>query len=186
MQTFRARDGEEWRRWLAKNHRVEREVWLLFYRSGTGEPGVDFDEALDWALSFGWIDSMIRRVDDRSYARRFTPRSPDSVWSKSNIARVERLAREGRMTEHGMALFTERCGEVSLAEKFKVNKTPFPRDLLAAIKKSPEAWSRFQKFAPSHKRRYAMWVTSAKTAETRERRIREAVERVSKGAKSPK
>ncbi len=66
---------------------------MLFYRSGTGEPGVDFDEALDWALSFGWIDSMIRRVDDRSYARRFTPRRPDSVWSKSNIARVERLAR---------------------------------------------------------------------------------------------
>ncbi len=89
------------------------------------------------------------------------------------------------MTEHGMALFRRgRSGETSLADKVKANETPFPRDFLAAIKKSPEAWSRFQKFAPSHKRRYALWVTSAKTPETRERRIREAVELIAKNTKS--
>jgi uncharacterized protein YdeI (YjbR/CyaY-like superfamily) len=108
VKTFHAKNGAEWRRWLERNHLLEQEVWLVFYRKGAEEPCVTFDEALDWALCYGWIDSMIRKIDDRRYARRFTPRRPGSVWSSSNIERAEELTREGKMAEKGMALFNER------------------------------------------------------------------------------
>jgi uncharacterized protein YdeI (YjbR/CyaY-like superfamily) len=96
VKTFRARDGSEWGDWLQRNHLLEQEVWLIFYRSGVEDPSVSYDEALDWALCFGWIDSMIRKIDDLRYARKFTPRRPGSIWSRSNVDRVARLTKEGR------------------------------------------------------------------------------------------
>jgi uncharacterized protein YdeI (YjbR/CyaY-like superfamily) len=183
-KTFYARDAETWRAWLHLNHLLEHEVWLIFYKANAGEPGVSYDDALDWALCYGWIDSMIRKIDDLRYARKFTPRRSGSVWSKSNIDRVERLKDEGRMTERGLALFQDRSGETSLAEKFRANEPPFPDDLLDAIKKNRRAWENFQEFTPGYKRRYAMWISGARTAETRDHRIAEAVGLIAKNVKS--
>ena len=131
VKTLHARNGDEWRGWLQLNHLVEQEVWLEFYRKEAEESSISYDEALDWALCFGWIDSMIRKVDDLKYARRFTPRRPGSVWSKSNIERVERLVEQGKMTEHGLKPFRQRTGEASSVEKFKArvgwHRTTRPR-----------------------------------------------------------
>ena len=132
---------------------------------------VDYDESVDWALCYGWIDSLIKKIDDQKYARKFTPRKVGSIWSKSNIDRVERLIKEGKMTEYGLALFVERNNKISFAEKFKVEEPPFPPEFFKTIKKNKEAWQNFQKFSPSHKRQYQMWITSAKKADTRDRRI---------------
>lgn len=184
MRTFHARDGGEWRGWLQQNHLLEQEVWLVFYKRGAEEPSVSYDEAVDWALCFGWIDSLIRKIDGRRYARKFTPRRPGSIWSKSNIERVERLTKEGKMTERGMALFRDRSGETPFAEKFRAKEPPFPPEFMSAIKKNRRAWQNFQKFTPGYRRRYVMWITSAKTAGTRDRRIEEAVALIARNVKS--
>jgi uncharacterized protein YdeI (YjbR/CyaY-like superfamily) len=101
-----------------------------------------------------------------------------------NIDRVERLTKEGKMTESGLALFRVRSDKISLAEEFKVKEPPFPAEFLNALKKNRRAWENFQKFAPSYKRRYLMWITSAKAAETRTDRIEEAVSLIAKNLKS--
>lgn len=187
MKTFYARNASEWRDWLELNHGTEREIWLVFYKKGTGRECIGLDEALDGALSFGWIDSMIRRLDDLSYARKFTPRRPDSVWSRSNIERAEALARKGMMTERGLALFRNGTRKVSPAEKSEQagEDPPFPAEFAAALKENARAWKNFQVLAPSHRRRYLMWITSAQTPATRGRRIKEAVDLLAENAKPP-
>lgn len=92
-----------WRRWLSKNHDREGDVWLVFFKRVTGEPSLPYDDAVEEALCFGWIDSLIRRIDDRRYARKFTPRKDTTTWSPSNRARAARLLRDGRMTPAGLA-----------------------------------------------------------------------------------
>ena len=184
MKTFYAKSGSEWRDWLKKSHLLEREVWLVYYRKGSGKPGVDYDESVDWALCYGWIDSLIKNIDDQKYARKFTPRKIGSIWSKSNIDRVEKLIKDGKMTKYGLRLFKERNNELSFAEKFKVEEPPFPPEFFKAIKKNNQAWQNFQKFPPSHKRQYQMWITSAKKADTRDRRIDEAVRLIANNVKS--
>ena len=102
-RTFYAKDRAEWRAWLETNHTLETEIWLLFYKRHTGKPRVAYPDAVEEALCFGWIDSTIRRVDDATYAQRFTPRRPGSSWSELNKRRVSRLVQEGRMTKAGLA-----------------------------------------------------------------------------------
>ena len=103
MRTFYAEDRAEWRAWLETNHTLETEIWLLFYKRHTGKPRVAYPDAVEEALCFGWIDSTIRRVDDATYAQRFTPRRPGSSWSELSKRRVARLVQEGRMTKAGLA-----------------------------------------------------------------------------------
>ena len=98
---------EEWRAWLEKNHSTKSEIWLLFYKQHTGKPCVSYDDALDEALCFGWVDSIVKRVDDERYLRKFTPRKNGSIWSEANKKRAERLIREGRMTQAGLARVKE-------------------------------------------------------------------------------
>ena len=184
LEVLRGYDERKWSRWLAKNHGLKKGAWLVFFKKGSGLPSIGYDEALDAALCHGWIDSVIMRIDETSYARKFTPRRPGSIWSKSNIERVNRLHREGKMTEAGMKLFRNRPSGISRAEQFKVRQPPFPKEFLAALKKDRMASVAFEKFAPSHKKRYLMWITAAKTKETRDRRIDEAVKLIRMNVKS--
>jgi uncharacterized protein YdeI (YjbR/CyaY-like superfamily) len=156
----------------------------VFYKKGVDELCLSYDEALDNALCFGWIDSMVRRIDGHRYARKFTPRRPGSIWSKSNMDRVERLLSLGRMTEFALTRFQERSDRVSLAEKFKVDEPSSPAEFLEALKKNRQAWDNFQKFAPSYRRSYLLWIMSAKASATRARRIVEAVDLISRNVKS--
>jgi len=183
-QTFIAPDRDTWRCWLEEHGDSEQEVWLVYYKAASGKPTLSYQDSLEEALCFGWIDSIIKRIDDDTYARKFTPRRPGSIWSKSNIARVNRLHREGKMTEAGMKLFRNRPSGISWAEQFKARQPPFPKEFLAALKKDRMASVAFEKFAPSHKKRYLMWITAAKTKETRDRRIDEAVKLIRMNVKS--
>jgi len=103
VKTLRVADGAGWRAWLDRNHSVETEVWLLIYKKRAAKKGISYDEAVEEALCYGWIDSAIKRVDEESYAQRFTPRKPGSSWSDSNLARLKKLASEGRMAAPGLA-----------------------------------------------------------------------------------
>jgi uncharacterized protein YdeI (YjbR/CyaY-like superfamily) len=163
---------------------TEKAIWLQFYKKHTDKAGISYEDAIEEALAFGWIDGMVRRIDDHRYRLRFTPRRPRSTWSKLNIARVEKLLREGKMTKHGMVAFERRTDKVSLAERFKVGEPPMPKDFLVALGKNKRASENFSRFAPSYRRRYFMWLTSARTPETRKRRIEEAVDLIARNVKN--
>ena len=105
--TFFAADRAAWCEWLAEHHGWATVVWLLIHKKHVGEPSVTYDEAVEEALRWGWNDGLTNRWDERSYAVRFTPRKPGSVWSESNVARVEKMIAEGRMTPAGQALVDE-------------------------------------------------------------------------------
>jgi uncharacterized protein YdeI (YjbR/CyaY-like superfamily) len=94
---------DEWRAWLAEHHDTEKEVWLVSYKKHTGRPQIPYDDAVEEALCFGWIDSLVKTIDDERFAQKFTPRKEKSNWSESNKGRVRKLVREGRMTEAGLA-----------------------------------------------------------------------------------
>jgi uncharacterized protein YdeI (YjbR/CyaY-like superfamily) len=101
------RNGAELRAWLQHNHAEATEVWVLMYKKHTGKPGVTLEEATEEALCFGWIDSVLRRIDDEKHALRFTPRKKGSNWSESNKKRVAKLIEQGRMTEAGLTKIDE-------------------------------------------------------------------------------
>jgi uncharacterized protein YdeI (YjbR/CyaY-like superfamily) len=166
---------EQWRNWLKENHATCSELWLLMYKKHTGKPGVGYEEAVEEALCFGWIDGLLRRIDGESHTIRFSPRKPASVWAESNKRRVEKMIREGRMTEAGLAKVEEarKSGEWDQASVRE--KADTPGDLKQALASAADALSKFEKLAPSHKKHYVWWINSAKTAATREKRIRQTV-----------
>ena len=102
-ETLLVHSSEEWREWLAQHHRDRSEIWLVYYKKTSGKTGISYEESVEEALCFGWIDGAIKGIDAHTYAGRFTPRRSKSPWSESNRARVTRLLREGRMTEAGLA-----------------------------------------------------------------------------------
>lgn len=111
MKLLKAEDRVAWRLWLSDNHAVESEVWLLFYKKHARVPSIPYDEAVEEALCYGWIDSLIRRVDEDSYAQKFTPRKPGSRWSGSNLAGMKRLIEEKRVARAGMDAYEKRSSQ---------------------------------------------------------------------------
>jgi len=171
-------DRASWRTWLAAHHDRRTEVWLLFFKKGTGRPTVNYDEAVEEAISFGWIDSVIRRVDDAIYAQKFTPRTNEARWSAKNIERAHKMIREGLMTEAGMTKFRPSAPHVAPAARPDLELAP---ELRAVLEARPKAFGCFGRLSPSQKRLYIGWIMSAKKEETRKRRLAEAVERLEKG-----
>jgi uncharacterized protein YdeI (YjbR/CyaY-like superfamily) len=173
-----------WHAWLQKYHLTRDGVWLVFHKPGSAIESISYDDALDEALALGWIDSVIKKLDDHRYARKFTPRRPGSIWSKRNIVSVRRLQKERRMTVWGLEAFEIRTGELSLADKFKAIELRSPEDLEAALRRNKRAWKNFQQFTPSYRKRYLMWISAARNPETRQKRIIEAVALISQNVKS--
>jgi uncharacterized protein YdeI (YjbR/CyaY-like superfamily) len=102
-ETLKVRDREQWRRWLARHHADKREIWLVYYKKTSSKTGISYDDSVEEALAYGWIDGQIKTIDAESYAGRFTPRKAGSKWSDSNIARIKKLLADGRMAEPGLA-----------------------------------------------------------------------------------
>lgn len=184
METLDVATSADWRSWLDKHHLAKTEIWLLFHRKGSKVPSITYADALDEALTYGWIDSVIRKIDEEKYARKFTPRKPWSIWSSLNISHVNRLKKQGRMTRWGLQAFAERTGKVSQMEKINIEGAKTPSDLKEALKKNKDAWNNFQKFTPSYKKRYLIWISGAKRPETRKKRIDEAVLLISRNLTS--
>lgn len=179
MKTLVARTVDQWRRWLAAHHDSESEVWLVFLKQHTGVKSIAYLDALDEALCFGWVDSLVKRLDESRYARKFTPRKPDSRWSTINRKRYAALKAAGRLQPGGINRPpTDRS--YGPRPRFQMPAT-VPQYIQSALKKQPAAWRYFEGLAPSHRRRYIGWIESAKRDETKARRLQEAVRLLSAG-----
>ncbi len=179
---FTHRDG--WRAWLEENHATAKEAWLVHYKKHTGKPGLSLEEAVEEALCFGWIDGVLRPIDDEKYALRYSPRKKDSVWSETNKRRIRQLIKQGRMTEAGLAKVREaKANGEWRAATLREDTTNIPDDLRQALKANSQARRNFDRLAPSHQRQYIYWITSAKTDKTRQRRIQETVRLVMESKK---
>jgi len=176
MLYFKTR--ENWRRWLEKNHADAKEAWLIHYRKHVGKPGVQQREAVEAAICFGWIDGKLKKIDEERYALRFSPRKMDSVWSKINKGTAERMTESGLVTKAGLEKI-EAAKKSGSWDKAYTNRERerMPSDLKAALMSDETAWHNFQTFANSYWNMYVGWVTSAKTLETRRKRIHGVVKR---------
>jgi uncharacterized protein YdeI (YjbR/CyaY-like superfamily) len=167
----------EWRNWLEKNHNKEKEIWLVYYKTHTGRPTISYDESVEEALCFGWIDSIIKRIDDKMYARKFTPRTNTTKWSETNKERIKKLINQGRMTEIGLSKIDQvilNKKQETLKDKLK-KKLVIPHNIKRALLANKTVWENFNKLAPSHKKQYIGWIISAKKKETRMKRVKEAI-----------
>lgn len=182
IHSFTPKGQADWRAWLEKNHDRESEVWLVYLRSVKGKTNIDYEASVEEALCFGWIDSIIQKIDEEKYTRKFNPRRPDSKWSESNRRRVVKLIREERMMEAGMAKITFDIKQVD-EHKPKPKRPPveMPGNVEKALKSRPEVWEAFQRVSPSLKRNYILWLSDAKKPETFERRFNLLVEEVLAG-----
>ena len=185
MNQFYLKSGTEWRKWLTKNHNKVVEVWLIFYKKETGKPSIHYETAVEEALCFGWIDSLVKKIDEERYVRKFTPRKDKSVWSESNKKRVKKVITEGRVTEFGMRKINAAKKSGAWSKKIKVPEISeaIPEDFVAALKKNKNAKDNFDKISPSYKIRYYMWINQAKKKETKEKRIKEAVKLLKQDSK---
>jgi uncharacterized protein YdeI (YjbR/CyaY-like superfamily) len=166
-----------WRAWLKKNHSTAPEAWLLHSKKNAPRKTLTYEEALDEALCFGWIDGLLHTVDDEKFALRYSPRKPKSVWSEGNKRRVERLIGEGRMTAAGLAkIEAAKVNGEWAAATARENVDALPPELEQALKKRPAAWRAFQRWSASRKRQYLYWLLSAKRPATRQKRIQAIVE----------
>jgi len=177
MKRLYVKTKTEWRKWLQKNYDKVGEEWLIFYKKGTGKPSIDYEVAVEEALCFGWIDSLVKRIDEEKYARKFTPRKDKSVWSESNKKRVKKVIKEGRMTEFGMEKITAAKKSGAWNKKIEAPKISYevPKDFISVLNKNKKAKNNFDKFSPSDKKRYYMWINIAKKNETRKKRIKESI-----------
>jgi len=169
-------DRDDWRAWLRENFAAKSEVWLIYYKKHTGKPSIPYDDSVEEALCFGWIDGVIRRIDDEKCARKFTPRKDRSRWSESNKNRAEKLINEGKMTAAGLAKIEEakKNGEWFKPRQMR-RELVIPTFIEEALAKNRKAQVNFNKLANSYKRMYVGWISSAKKEETRIRRLVEAV-----------
>jgi len=137
---------KDWRSWLTENHDKEKEIWLVYPRKSTGKPRISYDEAVEEALCFGWIDSNVKRVDDESHAQRFSPRKSISRWSQSNIERLRRLVKLHKMTPAGLAVIKD------VNALLEIETLEIAPDILKALKEEPKIWRNFQNFPDDYKR----------------------------------
>jgi uncharacterized protein YdeI (YjbR/CyaY-like superfamily) len=165
----------EWRDWLEAHHDRRPGVWVIQWRTATSRRRLSYEELVEEALCFGWIDSTMKKLDDERSMITMTPRRPRSVWSRSNKDRVERLIFEGRMTETGLRTVEAAKRNGSWEALDDVDAMILPDDLVAALATDERARLHFEGFTPSRRRMILYWIKSAKRTETRARRIAEAV-----------
>jgi len=163
-----------WRAWLERRHALESGIWMVFYKPAKG---VTYAEAVEEALCFGWIDSVIHRLDDKRYARKFTPRKSTGHWSAINLERIRRLKRAGLVTDAGLVKLGKNVrAYVPLMQR----RMAVPVDLRRALARNPKARQHFADLAPSYRRHYVAWIATARKDETRARRVRQAIARLMK------
>jgi len=175
---------DEWRLWLEKNHAQEREIWLVYYKKHIRKQGIAYVDSVKEAICFGWIDGLKKKIDDETYAYRFTPRKKHSKWSPLNIKYAEMMIKEGKMTKAGLQAFDQKENYEQEIMKAKVSKEiPLSPEIEKALKENKRAWENFNKLAPGYKKQYAGWLVTAKKVETRKRRIKEAIRLLEKNQK---
>ena len=180
MKTVLVRTLEQWRDWLTEHHSSEPEVWLIFYKRHTGVASIDYKDARDEALCFGWVDSLVKRLDDRRYALKFTPRTAGSRWSAVNRKRYAELKAGGRLKPPGIERPPTGRGYGPRPLRRPV-PSKLPRYIEAALKNHQKARRHFEALTPAQRRRYFAWIDSAKREETKLRRLEEAIRLLASG-----
>jgi len=176
LMSFRNR--QQWRAWLAKHHASSAGVWLVFYKRHTGVKSIPYEDTVREALCFGWIDSLIKRLDDDRYALKFTPRQPTSKWSHINRKRWAELKADGLLTSAGLA-----AAPTANTYAPRPLVPDLPVFIAKALKTNHKAWTFFRQLAPTHRRQFVVWIYLAKRTETREKRIRESIRLLAAGQK---
>lgn len=174
----------EWRAWLEKHHASAPGAWFVYYKKATGKSRVPYEDAIEEALCFGWIDSVQRVLDDERTMLRFSPRKPNSGWSKPNKERVDRLVERGLMTAAGLAKIDAAKRDGSWSVLDAVERLEMPPDLKKALAAKPIAARHFAAFPPSSKKIILNWIASAKRTQTRQKRIAETVRQAAKKLKA--
>lgn len=176
METFYAKSRQEWREWLQDNHDKKQSVWLIYYKKKSAIPSVVYSDAVDEALCFGWIDSKAKPIDEDSYMQFFSRRKPKSVWSKVNKEKIERLTKQGLMTEMGFEAIGRAKQNGSWTLLDEAEALIIPQDLEEEFQKRPNAKQYFSSLSRSDKRNILQWLVLAKRPETRAKWISEIVE----------
>ena len=143
MKTLYLSDRKKWRAWLREHHKSAKEIWLVYYKKGSGKPRIEYNDAVEEALCFGWIDSTVRTIDEKKFAQRFSPRKPNSKYSPANKERLRSLLKRKKVIKE----VRDTLGGLAEEADFVV-----PRDILKEIKANKQAWKNFQKFSDAYKR----------------------------------
>lgn len=164
-----------WRQWLASNPGRSEGVWVVYRKTSSSLAGPSYDDLVEEALCFGWIDSQARRVDADRMMLWFSPRRPGGMWAASNKARIERLVRDGLMAEPGRAVIDRAKADGSWARSDDIEALIVPADLAAALDADPAAKAGYEALSDSTKKQYLWWIASAKRPATRAGRIAETI-----------
>ena len=173
------KNREQWRTWLDKNHASETEAWLVLFKKKYRDLGLTLDAAVEEALCFGWIDGTLRSLDEQRYLLRYSPRRRNSIWSMSNIQRVEKLMADGKITDPGLSKITEakENGEWEAAIR-REQVDIIPEELESELRKKDGGLSAYRALPDSRKKQYIYRVQCAKREETKQRRVQKIVDEV--------
>ena len=184
MEQLILKTREQWRQWLSRNHDRSDGVWLVFYKKHTGKSTLAYDDAVEEALCFGWIDSLIKKLDDDRYVRKMTPRNASSLWSPLNRKRIDKLMKQGLMAEPGLTKIEEakKTGAWDKPDRPGLSGE-FPVELTSALAKHKKAQAFFAQLAPTYQRHFVLWIATAKRPETKARRVAESIALLGQGKK---
>ena len=178
LKTLRVRSRPQWRAWLEKHHASSPGVWFVFSKAHTGVKSLPYEDTVSEALCFGWIDSLVKRLDDDRYVIKITPRQPSSKWSDINRKRWAELKAAGLLTSAGLAAAPT---DNSYAPRPVIPDLPVY--IAKALKTNSKAWKFFRELAPTYRRHFVVWIHTAKRPETRERRTQESIRLLAAGKK---
>ena len=181
----RAKNRAEWRRWLAQHHATKSAVVLVYAKKDSGERSVTYEESVEEALCFGWIDGVRRKLDADHYSVRFTPRKPTSIWSKLNLERIARLTKAGKVHAAGRAAFErgKSAGRHTHAYAIR-DEVPLPAELRSALARNRRGRAAFEALSPGQKKGWMRWISWATREATRVQRANDALRLVLAGRKS--
>jgi uncharacterized protein YdeI (YjbR/CyaY-like superfamily) len=166
---------EEFREWMEVHYQISKEVFVGFYKKGSGKPTLTWSESVDVALCYGWIDGIRKSVDEESYTIRFTPRKPGSKWSAINVKKIEQLKKLGLMRPEGLKRFEERRDKAGYSYEERVGMA-LTKDLEKQFRAEKVAWTFFREQAPSYRKNCIYWIMSAKQENTRARRLERLIQ----------
>ena len=175
----------DFRKWLAKNHDKEEVLQVGYYKKATGKPSVTWEETVDQALCFGWIDGIRHAIDEECYTVRFTPRKKGSNWSARNIEQVKDLKKQGLMEKPGLDAYKKRLENKSNTYSYEQGKLKMEKAYETKIKANKKAWEYYKKLPPSAMKSTVWWVMSAKQETTREKRLGILIESSEQGLRIP-
>ncbi len=169
IKFFKTQDA--FRKWLEKNHNKKDELWLGYYKKSSGKESITYKQAVDEALCFGWIDGIVKGIDEEKYCQRYTPRRLKSIWSAVNIKKIAELTKAGRMHEAGLKAFNNRDLKQAGLYSFEQKEIIMPAAFLKKLKSNKSAWRYFSNMPTGYQKTATWWVISAKQEETKLRRL---------------